>query len=406
MNTIKAFSIIALVWFLILLAGCLSNTPTLTARTTPTGYAYDFGPEFDCWRAPRVPPGPDSVQDLIFIVAFPPISPPPPAQNSLLSYDPGTLIYQVVIPSSNIELTINRNGDILISPSRNLIEYITGNNLNIYDILKDDWIMVPNISYQTYGILWRDSIWSPDGKCIFFDDRQGNLNAYRLSDGKFQKKPRPMPGRHSFAPYPTGNLWAWVDENGIAIMDLDGNRLVDPALEVNCYGSMPHWSPDGRYLAFTYASGCENLSIQPYIVRLVEFHQDGSISYENIITLSRVPDQIDWSNDSRFFLINSADGLYKYEVESQSITDLAHLLLSSYFPVGNFCISANGEKIYYIDNDASNGEAELYAFDLVTGKNIAYPLPEEYRTYELGPENDESPRPSFIGLYCAVKPTP
>ena len=127
-------------------------------------------------------------------------------------------------------------------------------------------------SGQSSGI---SPVWTPDGKRVAYRSNIGggwNL-FWRLSDGSGSEE-RLTTSDKLQTPYsfsPDGQLLAFVEENPTTGADISVLQLGDPAhvakpfLQTPFNESGPHFSPDGRWLAYTSdESGRTEIYVQPY----------------------------------------------------------------------------------------------------------------------------------------------
>lgn len=382
--TQRNFVSLCLGLFIVLMPACEAlpfRAPTPTAikptptpiKPTPTLFAnYDAGPPFDCWTeaAPQQPELRSS-GDLFLVING---SKKPGRYLDLYQYRLEERAYELI--ATNLQMV--RIGRTMLSPARDAFWHLAEGPS------REDQIYVYRLAsgiLQEIPIFYEDLVpptayWSTNGSCLLFIDR-GELVAYRLADGKLQRKKVPgVDPLANLAVSPGGRWWVTSHENGIILFDLEGNRFDSPAFRVGQYSGNIRWSPDGRMLAFAYEWNKYRTGGY-YQVRLIFFQPDGSILHTEILNdFDRRVNELLWSPDSRFLYLDlpMKPHLVKvYDVHQMQIKPLSVGIETS----DRFCLSPDGKQIFVARQDLEKGE-ELFIFDLNSLERYSLPFPAEY----------------------------
>lgn len=394
--------IAALAW------GCTNATetpvPTLAPRATPISLQdYDTGPDFDCWHAPGDSSSLVNLPDEL-IVDVTSVDQSETIKTGLFQIDPHDGMYQLLAPGQSGDPYAFGES---ISPLRNAIGYIQDRSTtwyHIYDVQNNLFKDIPEIP-EVRTIM--SAQWSSDGQCVFFE-LDGAIGAYRISDGKLQRKS--IPGytiETYFDQSPDGQWWAWGTKSGIIVVNLEGERLISPVFEPPFWASDPKWSPDGRYLAFAYDMKDFVPKVQrPQTIRIVDLQTTGM--YQDIFLTNDFVINMQWTNDSNRLLIESYwPEIMIYDVSrSEMLFDNFGKYLSDKFlpqhSLDQYCFSNDGKKLYFSSYSYEKGIRiddleRIYVYDFSTGVLSLIPLPSEF---------DNHIRTFIEGLYCVTNSSP
>ncbi len=113
--------------------------------------------------------------------------------------------------------------------------------------------------------------------------------------------------RSTFASISPNNRYVAVSYEDIYLMDLETGDLIEE-VPIADEGTMPHWSPDGRYLAYTNVDGRYPSDSDASIARIA-FHGEGDWGEEEVLTDSELTDLWPmYAPDGRFIAFGRGDG--------------------------------------------------------------------------------------------------
>jgi Tol biopolymer transport system component len=227
--------------------------------------------------------------------------------------------------------------------------------------------------------------WSPDGKYLLFSStRTGarSLWALPISDGRPQGQPvllKPDIGSSlSLGVTKTGTLYLYkhVSDRDVKVapIDLNAGRLVGEPVHFS-QGLLPdpwfpHWSPDGKYLAYPVRAEENGLA-----VRSVE-----SGEVRRLLNLRKVQD-LQWAPDGNSLIAKTEDsrreGVFQIDVRTGRTTFIVPTEGGS-FPRW----SADGAKIYYV----ARRSGEIRERDLRTAAEREVFRDPSIQNFEVSPD--------------------
>ena len=355
----------SLLVFLLLGAACsLVKTkpivqPTWTPRPTPVYFTdFDTGEPFDCWTetAPE-DPGPETNGDLFFTSLVAESS-----EDAIYRYRSADQTYEKIV--SDVALLHIAYEQVIQSPAGDAFWYEAKGSSGETQIFvyRQATGKSQEVPFIGEGVTPQPAQWSAGGNCLIITTPP-SLVAYRLSDGKLQKRQVPGIEVRNDLVSPMGKWWAVGNGTGIDLFDLSGARLDSPALIPGFGSGVMSWSPDGKSLAFGY----ETSHTQAYYyqnVRLLSFQADGSIAYRDIAKYSYIQ-KITWSPDSRYlYIYASRDGsaIQIYDAIDHVNTAVPDGLKG----INLFCLSPDG-KYVFATHETGKG-SPFYIYDLSSGE--------------------------------------
>ena len=225
--------------------------------------------------------------------------------------------------------------------------------------------------------------WSPDGtRLLFSSDRTGAVGLWALTfaDGKPKGAPELLradigPGI-SLGLTASGALYLYKNTSSrdvkVAPIDLVAGKVGSPSHLIQGFvprATDPHWSPDGRYLAYQACGG------DCIAIRSVETGEVRKLPRTLLYT--RRPH---WSPDGRSFIVagrdkNGRNGIFRVDVQSGETTPV----VTGPNLGGSPRWSRDGLKIYYVNNG-------IVERDLATGVERKLTDVAVVRTIDVSPD--------------------
>jgi Tol biopolymer transport system component len=233
--------------------------------------------------------------------------------------------------------------------------------------------------------------WSPDGRHLLFTStRTGSrsLWAVPVTDGRAQAQPdlvkTDVGGHFSLGVTRDGALYlhryASSRDIKIAPIDLAAGRLTGPISHFSRgllpVPSAPHWSPDGKELAYQVRGDEEGLAIRRVAT--------GEVRKLRHLRYSPEPR---WSPDGRWLLVGSRDatgraGILRIDAASGKASLIVHTEGLGASPRW----SVDGQKIYYIGRRPFGDSMSLRERDLATGRERDLLTRPSIGTFEVSPD--------------------
>ena len=207
--------------------------------------------------------------------------------------------------------------------------------------------------------------WTPDGRRVIYNTRTTSPSfRSKLADGTGKEemlfvKQLEDPGSTPYTVSPDGKtlLFGAYSPGGkqvIQALSLDGSNKIESFLQASSNLSGPHFSPDGRWVAYTTdESGRREICVQPFPATSGKW----MISTEG----GQYPR---WARNGREIFFFSGDQLMSVDVEIQPAfkagTPRALFQAAGYLSAGNYDVAPDGQHFLMIkQNDVQTNPKEL-----------------------------------------------
>jgi serine/threonine-protein kinase len=199
-------------------------------------------------------------------------------------------------------------------------------------------------------------LWTPDGRRVVYDTRTPSPSfRSKLADGSGKEEvllgkefddPSVTPSSVS----PDGKTLLFgaygpAGKEAIQVLSLDGSDTIQPFLQASSHLSGPHFSPDGRWVAYsTDESGRREVCVQPFPIASGKW----MVSTEGG-QYSR------WARSGREIFFFRGDQLMSVDVETQPVfkagTPHGLFQTTGYLGAGNYDVAPDGQHFLMIKQD-------------------------------------------------------
>lgn len=257
----------------------------------------------------------------------------------------------------------------------------TNGQRDVFVLAVDGSREIPAVVHPSQDVMMG---WSPDGKHLLFaSDRQGGsmgLWALPIAEGKPRGTPELVKASigtgWSLGVSTNGALYmgtrAGDGDVGVVSIDLaTGKQIGAPARPIQSFigsTSQPHWSPDGKHLAYVSARGFNPTNNRDRIIAIQSLE---TANVREIRPRLSYFNQFNWSPDGRSFItggtnLKGRSGVFRIDAQTGEVAPVVDLS-----PEGNNSYpqwSPDGKRIYYRNPFRGGSENGVVERDLATGR--------------------------------------